>query len=154
MKKIYLKVSFLSTMLMFISCGGGQQRETTEYTMSATEQSISDTLESELEEVVADSEESEETEEVVEEENENPKYDKILDEIEKDVKKMSEMASKIGDEYGILDITEKQQELQENMNKINYEELSKKQRTRYDKLNLEIIKAASTTAGSMLDVLI
>lgn len=149
MKKNYFKIAILSTMFAFSSCGGGEKGSTSEDTTPTTEQTTSDALESEWEEVEANSEETE----IIEEKSENPKYDKILDEIEKDVKKLSEMASKIGNEYGILDITEKQQEIQEDMNKIDLEELSSKQRNRYDKLNLEIIKAASSTAGSMLDVL-
>ena len=149
MKKNYFKIAILSTMFAFSSCGGGEKGSTSEDTTPTTEQTTSDALESEWEEVEANSEETE----IIEEKSENPKYDKILDEIEKDVKKLSEMASKIGNEYGILDITEKQQEIQEDMNKIDLEELSSKQRNRYDKLNLEIIKSASSTAGSMLDVL-
>lgn len=149
MKKNYFKIAILSTMFAFSSCGGGEKGTTSEDTTPTTEETTSDALESEWEEVEANSEETE----IIEEKSENPKYDKILDEIEKDVKKLSEMASKIGNEYGILDITEKQQEIQEDMNKIDLEELSSKQRNRYDKLNLEIIKAASSTAGSMLDVL-
>lgn len=153
MKKNYFKIAILSTMFAFSSCGGGEKGSTSEDTTPTTEQTTSDALESEWEEVEANSEETPKGEEIIEEKSENPKYDKILDEIEKDVKKLSEMASKIGNEYGILDITEKQQEIQEDMNKIDLEELSSKQRNRYDKLNLEIIKAASSTAGSMLDVL-
>lgn len=149
MKKNYFKIAILSTMFAFSSCGGEEKGTTSEDTTPTTEQTTSDALESEWEEVEANSEETE----IIEEKSENPKYDKILDDIEKDVKKLSEMASKIGNEYGILDITEKQQEIQEDMNKIDLEELSSKQRNRYDKLNLEIIKAASSTAGSMLDVL-
>lgn len=149
MKKNYFKIAILSTMFAFSSCGGGEKGSTSEDTTPTTEQTTSDALESGWEKVEANSEETE----IIEEKSENPKYDKILDEIEKDVKKLSEMASKIGNEYGILDITEKQQEIQEDMNKIDLEELSSKQRNRYDKLNLEIIKAASSTAGSMLDVL-
>lgn len=149
MKKNYFKIAILSTMFAFSSCGGGEKGSTSEDTTPTTEQTTSDALESGWEEVEANSEETE----IIEEKSENPKYDKILDDIEKDVKKLSEMASKIGNEYGILDITEKQQEIQEDMNKIDLEELSSKQRNRYDKLNLEIIKAASSTAGSMLDVL-
>lgn len=149
MKKNYFKIAILSTMFAFSSCGRGEKESTSEDTTPTIEQTTSDALESEWEEVEANSEETE----IIEEKSENPKYDKILDEIEKDVKKLSEMASKIGNEYGILDITEKQQEIQEDMNKIDLEELSSKQRNRYDKLNLEIIKTASSTAGSMLDVL-
>ena len=122
MKKNYFKIAILSTMFAFSSCGGGEKGSTSEDTTATTEQTTSDALESEWEEVEANSEETE----IIEEKSENPKYDKILDDIEKDVKKLSEMASKIGNEYGILDITEKQQEIQEDKYEASIEEMKRK----------------------------
>lgn len=89
----------------------------------------------------------------VAEENANPKYDKVLDKLEKDVKKLNEMASKIGDGYGVLDITELQNKMQKDIDELKVEELSRNQRSRYDKIILNMTKATAVTAGGMMNVL-
>lgn len=151
MKKASFKIVAFAAMFALASCGSDPKSCTEETTPVAEEQTTettpTDEETTEVEEVSAAEEIS------VAEENANPKYDKVLDKLEKDVKKLNEMASKIGDGYGVLDITELQNKMQKDIDELKVEELSRNQRSRYDKIILNMTKATAVTAGGMMNVL-
>ena len=54
---------------------------------------------------------------------------------------------------GMLDITELQNKMQKDIDELKVEELSRSQRSRYDKVILEMTKATAVTAGGMMNAL-
>lgn len=151
MKKISFKVAVLATMFTLASCGS-EPKSNTEGTTSVTEEQITESTTTEEE--TGEIEEAEaDVEAEVEEETANPKYDKILDKLEKDAKKLGEMTSKLGEEYGMIDVMDLQTKMQEELNEIKVEELSRSQHSRYENIILEMTKATAKTTGGLMKAL-
>ena len=137
---------FLVTSLM--SCGGSSEKATDENevivvdTISEGTAAVEDTVTSDDAETAVE----EDVKEVVH----NPKYDKILDEMEDKIKELSEKAKK-GD-VG-LEVQRLQTKVTKLMDKVKKEELTEEQSERYQELIDEMTDATLKSAGNVLDAL-
>ena len=63
------------------------------------------------------------------------------------------MTSKLGKEYGMIDVMDLQTKMQEELNEIKVEELSRSQHSRYENIILEMTKATAKTTGGLMKAL-
>lgn len=151
--KIMKRTNFvLSGMLLvasLMSCGGSSEKATDE-----NEVIVVDTI-SEGTAAVEDTVTSDDTETAVEEDVKevvhNPKYDKILDEMEEKIKELSEKSKK-GD-AGVLELQRLQLKVTKLMDKVKTEELTEEQSDRFQELVAEMSEATLKSAGNVLDAL-
>lgn len=151
--KIMKRTNFVLTGMLLVaslmSCGGSSEKATDE-----NEVIVVDTI-SEGTAAVEDTVTSDDTETAVEEDVKevvhNPKYDKILDEMEEKIKELSEKSKK-GD-AGVLELQRLQLKVTKLMDKVKTEELTEEQSDRFQELIAEMSEATLKSAGNVLDAL-
>ena len=151
--KIMKRTNFVLTGMLLVtslmSCGGSSEKATDENevivvdTISEGTAAVEDTVTSDDAETAVE----EDVKEVVH----NPKYDKILDEMEEKIKELSEKSKK-GD-AGVLELQRLQLKVTKLMDKVKTEELTEEQSDRYQELIAEMSEATLKSAGNVLDAL-
>lgn len=151
--KIMKRTNFVLTGMLLVaslmSCGGSSEKATDENevivvdTISEGTAAVEDTVTSDDAETAVE----EDVKEVVH----NPKYDKILDEMEEKIKELSEKSKK-GD-AGVLELQRLQLKVTKLMDKVKTEELTEEQSDRFQELVAEMSEATLKSAGNVLDAL-
>lgn len=151
--KIMKRTNFVLTGMLLVaslmSCGGSSEKATDENevivvdTISEGTAAVEDTVTSDDAETAVE----EDVKEVVH----NPKYDKILDEMEDKIKELSEKSKK-GD-AGVLELQRLQLKVTKLMDKVKTEELTEEQSDRFQELVAEMSEATLKSAGNVLDAL-
>lgn len=150
--KIMKRTNFVLTGMLLVtslmSCGGSSEKATDE-----NEVIVVDTIEgtAAVEDTVTSDDAETAVEEDVREVVHNPKYDKILDEMEGKIKELSEKSKK-GD-AGVLELQRLQLKVTKLMDKVKTEELTEEQSERYQELIAEMSEATLKSAGNVLDAL-
>lgn len=150
--KIMKSTNFVLTGMLLVtslmSCGGSSEKATDE-----NEVIVVDTIEgtAAVEDTVTSDDAETAVEEDVKEVVHNPKYDKILDEMEDKIKELSEKSKK-GD-AGVLELQRLQLKVTKLMDKVKTEELTEEQSERYQELIAEMSEATLKSAGNVLDAL-
>lgn len=150
--KIMKRTNFVLTGMLLVtslmSCGGSSEKATDE-----NEVIVVDTIEgtAAVEDTVTSDDAETAVEEDVKEVVHNPKYDKILDEMEGKIKELSEKSKK-GD-AGVLELQRLQLKVTKLMDKVKTEELTEEQSERYQELIAEMSEATLKSAGNVLDAL-
>lgn len=149
MKRTNFVLTGMLLVASLMSCGGSSEKATDE-----NEVIVVDTI-SEGTAAVEDTVTSDDTETAVEEDVKevvhNPKYDKILDEMEEKIKELSEKSKK-GD-AGVLELQRLQLKVTKLMDKVKTEELTEEQSDRFQELVAEMSEATLKSAGNVLDAL-
>ena len=151
--KIMKRTNFVLTGMLLVaslmSCGGSSEKATDENevivvdTISEGTAAVEDTITSDDAKTAVE----EDVKEVVH----NPKYDKILDEMEEKIKELSEKSKK-GD-AGVLELQRLQLKVTKLMDKVKTEELTEEQSDRFQELIAEMSEATLKSAGNVLDAL-
>lgn len=151
--KIMKRTNFVLTGMLLVaslmSCGGSSEKATDENevivvdTISEGTAAVEDTITSDDAKTAVE----EDVKEVVH----NPKYDKILDEMEEKIKELSENSKK-GD-AGVLELQRLQLKVTKLMDKVKTEELTEEQSDRFQELIAEMSEATLKSAGNVLDAL-
>lgn len=150
--KIMKRTNFVLTGMLLVtslmSCGGSSEKATDE-----NEVIVVDTIEgtAAVEDTVTSDDAETAVEEDVKEVVHNPKYDKILDEMEEKIKELSEKSKK-GD-AGVLELQRLQLKVTKLMDKVKTEELTEEQSDRFQELVAEMSEATLKSAGNVLDAL-
>ena len=149
MKRTNFVLTGMLLVTSLMSCGGSSEKATDENevivvdTISEGTAAVEDTVTSDDAETAV----KEDVKEVVH----NPKYDKILDELEDKIKELSEKSKK-GD-AGLLELQNLELKVLKLVDKVKPEELTEEQSERFLELNLEMTEATVKSAGSALDAL-
>lgn len=151
--KIMKRTNFVLTGMLLVtslmSCGGSSEKTTNENEVIVVD-TISEGIAAVEDTVTSDDAETA-VEEDVKEVVHNPKYDKILDEMEGKIKELSEKSKK-GD-AGVLELQRLQLKVTKLMDKVKTEELTEEQSERYQELIAEMSEATLKSAGNVLDAL-
>lgn len=143
----FVAIAMLATAT---ACGSSNNsEESTTAEVETTSEAMNETVEEADEESVE--EETETTERV--EPPYNKKWDKKLDRLEKKVKDLSKRVEKLGEDEGLLQIQNAAQKIQEDLDEIPQDELTKEQLDRHQLIvaDLAIItaKMAGKTVGAL-----
>ena len=148
MKRTNFVLTGMLLVTSLMSCGGSSEKATDE-----NEVIVVDTIEgtAAVEDIVTSDDAETAVEEDVKEVVHNPKYDKILDEMEDKIKELSKKSKK-GD-AGVLELQRLQLKVTKLMDKVKTEELTEEQSERYQELIAEMSEATLQSAGNVLDAL-
>jgi hypothetical protein len=161
MKRNTLLLAAVFMLGTMCSCGGNASSTNEEVEETTMQETTEEIVESEDNEntVEAESEAEDAATDVVEEMIDrknveyNPKYDKILDNLEKKVAELKDKSGKIGKEVGLIHVQNLQVKIQNEMDKIDVSKLTAEQYERYQELVTDMTMVTLESAGGLLDAL-